>query len=199
MGMRVLRWNFGSWPRKLAGLARHGLGRLTNMGNSDRFFFERFGLTDANLSQYLGAALSEGGEYADLYLEHTTSSSLLVDESLVKTATEGISMGCGIRVVAGEQTGYAYTDDLAPERILKAAKIAARIASGPAQLSSVGLTTIANTHDFYPVASPATERELTEKLELVFRADRAARAYDPRVKQVRVSFGDQVRHVLIAG
>ena len=60
------------------------------MGNPDRFFFERFGLTEANLSQYLGAALSEGGEYADLYFEHTTSSSLLVDESLVKTATEGI-------------------------------------------------------------------------------------------------------------
>ena len=94
------------------------------MGNSDRFFFDRFGLTEANLSQYLGAALSEGGEYADLYFEHTTSSSLLVDESLVKTATEGISMGCGVRVVAGEQTGYAYTDDLAPEKIMKAAKIA---------------------------------------------------------------------------
>ncbi len=58
----------------------------------------------------------------------------------MKTATEGISMGCGIRVVAGEQTGYAYTDDLAPEKILKAAKIAARIASGPARVSTVGLS-----------------------------------------------------------
>ncbi len=120
------------------------------MGNSDRFFFDRFGLTEANLSQYLGAALSEGGEYADLYFEHTTSSSLLVDESLVKTATEGISMGCGVRVVAGEQTGYAYTDDLAPEKILKAAKIAGRIASGPARVSTVGLSALDAHHDFYP-------------------------------------------------
>src|SRR5208283_5541467 len=126
------------------------------MGNSDRFFFDRFGLSEANLSKYLAAALSEGGEYADLYFEHTTMSSLLVDESLVKTATEGISMGCGIRVVAGEQTGYAYTDDLAPEKILKAAKIAARIASGPAHVSRVGLSTVENTHNFYPVTSPAT-------------------------------------------
>ncbi|HTS69458.1 MAG TPA: metalloprotease TldD, partial [Terriglobia bacterium] len=66
------------------------------MANSDRFFFDRLGVTQAGLSRYLGAALSEGGEYADLYFEHTTLSSLLVDESLVKTATEGISMGCGI-------------------------------------------------------------------------------------------------------
>ena len=103
------------------------------MANPERFFFDHYGLTEAGLSRYLAAALSEGGEYADLYFEHTTTSSILLDESLVKTATEGISMGCGIRVLAGEQTGYGYTDDLAPERILKAAKIAARIASGPAR------------------------------------------------------------------
>ncbi len=169
------------------------------MANSDRFFFERFGLTEANLSAYLGAALSEGGEYADLYFEHTTSSSLLVDESLVKTATEGISLGCGVRVVAGEQTGYAYTDDLAPEKILKVAKIAARIASGPARVSTVGLSTFEAHHDFYPVALPSTDRDLADKLGLVVRADVAARAYDSRVKQVRVTYGDQIRHVMIAG
>src|SRR5208283_3917859 len=124
------------------------------MGNSDRFFFDRFGLSEANLSKYLAAALSEGGEYADLYFEHTTMSSLLVDESLVKTATEGISMGCGIRVVAGEKTGYAYTNDLAPDKILKAAKIAASIASGPARVSTVGLSALDAHHDFYPVVVP---------------------------------------------
>jgi TldD protein len=169
------------------------------MENPERFFFDRYGLTEADLSRYLATALSEGGDYADLYFEHTTTSSILLDESLVKTATEGISMGCGIRVLAGEQTGYGYTDDLAPERILKGAKIAARIASGPAHVSSVGLSTVENAHNFYPVASPATERELAEKLELVLSADRAARAYDSRIKEVRVSFGDQIRHVLIAG
>ena len=118
------------------------------MENPERFFFDRFGLTEADLSRYLATALSEGGDYADLYFEHTTTSSILLDESLVKTATEGISMGCGIRVLAGEQTGYGYTDDLSPERILKAAKIAARIASGPAHVSRVGLSTVESAHDF---------------------------------------------------
>ncbi len=169
------------------------------MADLDRFFFDRYGLAPADLERYLAAALAEGGDYADLYFEHTTSSSILVDESLVKSATEGISMGCGVRVLAGEQTGYAYTDDLAPEKILKAAKIAARIASGPAHVSTVGLTTWKPAHDFYPVARPSTDRDLAEKLEVVVRADRAARAHDPRIKQVRVTYVDQVRHVLIAG
>ncbi|MGA3165748.1 MAG: metalloprotease TldD [Terriglobia bacterium] len=169
------------------------------MTKPDRFFFDRFGLAESNLSQYLETALAAGGDYADLYFEHTSSSSLLVDESLVKTATEGISMGCGVRVVAGEQTGYAYTDDLAPEKILKAARIAARIASGPARVSTVGLSTLQTGHDFYPVVLPSTDRDLADKLRLVERADVAARAYDPRIKQVRVTYGDQIRHVMIAG
>jgi TldD protein len=169
------------------------------MSKPDRFFHERYGLSEMGLGKYLAAALSEGGDYADLYFEHTTASSLVVDESLVKTATEGIDMGCGVRVVSGEQTGYAYTDDLAPEKILKVAKTAARIASGPARVSSVGLTTRAPAHDFYPVAHPSTDRELSEKLELVQCADQAARAYDSRIREVRVSYGDQVRHVLVAG
>ena len=102
-------------------------------------FFARYGLTAPDLERYLGAALSAGGDYADLYFEYLTSSSLSVDESLVKSATEGISAGCGVRVVAGERTGYAYTDDLAPERILHAARTAALIASGPAKQPVVGL------------------------------------------------------------
>jgi TldD protein len=169
------------------------------MTRADRFFFDQYGLMEADLELYLAAALSEGGDYADLYFEHTTTSSILVDESLVKTATEGISMGCGVRVLAGEQTGYAYTDDLAPEKILKVAKMAARIASGPARVSTIGLSAVEPLHDFYPVALPSTDRELAEKLNLVVRGDVAARAYDPRIKQVRVGYGDQVRHVLVAG
>jgi TldD protein len=169
------------------------------MAHRDRFFFDRYGLTETDLERYMAVALSEGGDYADLYFEYTTTSSILLDESLIKTATEGISTGCGVRVLSGDQTGYAYTDDLSPEKITKAARIAARIASGPARVSTVGLSTIDTPHNFYSVSTPSTDRELSEKLELVRRADVAARAHDPRIKQVRVGYGDQVRHVLIAG
>ncbi len=169
------------------------------MPQKDAFFFEMYGITPHDLEKVLAAALSKGGDYADLYFEHTTSSSVLVDESLVKSASEGISVGCGIRVLAGEQTGYAYTDDLDPEKILRAARIAARIASGPARVSTVGLSTVEPPRNFYPVVAPPTDRGLEEKLGLVRRADSAARAYDPRIQQVRVTYGDQIRHVLIAG
>ena len=105
--------------------------------NQENFFFKHYGLTQPDLSRYLAAALSAGGDYADLYFEYLSSTSLMVDESMVKSASQGISAGCGVRVVSGERTGYAYTDDLSPERILHAARNAALIASGPAKTPTV--------------------------------------------------------------
>src|ERR1035438_9374926 len=106
--------------------------------NHEHFFFEHYGLTNQDLESYLAAALSAGGDYADLYFEYLTSTSLMVDESMVKSASQGISAGCGVRVVSGERTGYAYTDDLPPERFLPAPRPAALTASAPAKTTVTG-------------------------------------------------------------
>src|SRR5437867_772824 len=98
-----------------------------------KFFSAKYGVTDRDLERYLEEALAAGGEYADLYFEYHATTSISLDESIIKGATQGVSLGCGVRVIAGEKTGYAYTDDLAPEKILQAARIAAHIASGPAR------------------------------------------------------------------
>ena len=109
--------------------------------DNNHFFFQHYGLSDRDLEHYLAAALSAGGDYADLYFEYLSSTSLSVDESMVKSASQGISAGCGVRVISGERTGYAYTDDLAPEKILHAARTAALIASGqPWTRSMVSVT-----------------------------------------------------------
>ena len=163
-----------------------------------RFFFEKYGLSERDLEKYLGAALSAGGDYADLYFEYLTSTALSVDESMVKSASQGISAGCGVRVVTGERTGYAYTDDLAPEKILHAARTAALIASAPAKTPVVSLKENAR-HALYPVTDAASDAELSKKVELVFRADKAARAYDPRIKEVRAGYADEIRRILVIG
>ncbi len=160
-----------------------------------KFFFDRYGLTERDLERYLAAALSAGGDYADLYFEYTFSTSISLDESLVKSASQGISAGCGVRVVSGERTGYAYTDDLAPQRILHAARTAALIASGPAKAPAAGFRQAA-ARSLYPLAAPE-DSGLASRLDLVQRADRAARAFDPHITQVRAGLSDEVRHILV--
>ncbi|MBV9339573.1 MAG: metalloprotease TldD [Acidobacteria bacterium] len=163
----------------------------------ERFFFQHYGLQDGDLERYLGAALSAGGEYADLYFEYLSSTALTVDESLVKSASQGISVGCGIRVISGERTGYAYTDDLAPKRILHAARTAALIASGPAKTPRAGFERNP-ARSLYPVTLPSVDAEITAKVELIMRADRAARAYDASIKEVRANYADELRNILVA-
>jgi TldD protein len=162
------------------------------------FFFRKLGVTSRDLERYLAEALSAGGDYADLYFEYLTSSSLSMDESLVKSATQGISAGCGVRVVSGERTGYAYTDDLAPEKIIRAARTAALIASGPSKQPIQSLKEVGG-RNLYAVAAPSVDADVAAKLELITRADRTARAYDPRVVQVRVGYADELRRILVIG
>src|SRR5579884_2379790 len=124
------------------------------MTQNQNLFFQKFGITPNDLQRYLGEAMSAGGDYADLYFEYLTSTSISVDESIVKSASQGISAGCGVRVLAGDRTGYAYTDDLAPEKIMRAARTAALIASGPAKDPIAGFKS-SNAPDLYPITVPS--------------------------------------------
>jgi TldD protein len=164
---------------------------------SESIFAARFNITRGDLEAYLSAALSQGGDYADLYFEYLLTSSIGIDESMVKSATQGVSMGVGVRVIAGERTGYAYSDDLSPERIRKAARVAASIAAGPSKIEKLGLNNGAK-HNLYPVLTAPTETAFLDRVELVKRADRAARAYDPRIFQVQAAYADNLRQVMVA-
>src|SRR2546429_5613227 len=123
---------------------------------SESIFATRFQITRQDLQHYLSDALSKGGDYADLYFEYLLTSSLSLDESMVKSATQGVSMGVGVRVISGERTGYAYSDDLAPEKIRKAARVAACIASGPGKTDKFDLNEGVK-HNLYPVLTSPTE------------------------------------------
>ncbi len=167
------------------------------MGISDSFFASRFNITERDLGRYLDEALSRGGDYADLYFEYLSTSSISMDESIVKTATQGVSLGVGVRVLSGERTGYAYSDDLSPEAILKAARVAACIAAGPATVEKVPLQE-GPRRNLYPVIVAPTETAFAERVDLVKRADKCARDYDPRVFQVQATYADNLRHVMVA-
>src|ERR1700721_180683 len=132
-----------------------------------RYFFDKFGITERLLERCLGEALSAGGDYADLYFESVASTSLGIDGSLVKSASKGVSAGCGIRVVSRERTGYAYTDDLSSDRLLRAARTAALIASGPAKELMSGFRQPDAAPSLYPIAGATSDALIAAKLSLI--------------------------------
>lgn len=162
-------------------------------------FLESYGVTVQDLESYLSAALERGGDYADLFFELRINHSISLDEQLIKTATKAVNLGVGIRVLSGEKTGYAYSENLDRENILKAARTAAFIASSSPAGGKMGLSAPANhQRNVYPNVHTPAELGINEKIALLHQADAAARSYDARIRQVQASFIDETRHVLLA-
>jgi TldD protein len=152
---------------------------------------------DAALAErLLSAALSSGGSYADLYFEHRAGADYVLEDGRVRTVGRGVTLGLGVRVLRGDATGYAYTEELAEDRMLAAARTAAQIASsgdapGPISVRPVPLG------DRYPVSEPSFARAGVDKIALLRRADVAARAADPRIVRVEASLAEELREVLV--
>jgi TldD protein len=152
---------------------------------------------DAQLAaRLLSVALESGGDYADIYFEYRVGADYVLEEEQIKTVGRGITLGIGVRVTKGDATGYAYAEDLSWERMAQAARTAGQIALAGTTVAPVAITPVL-IPDFYPVATPSLVIPAAEKLALLRTADRAARAYDPRIVKVEASFTEQIKEVLV--
>lgn len=153
---------------------------------------------DAEIARkLLTIALETGGDYADLFYEYSVSGSYAYDEGILKSAGRAVTMGLGVRVMKGDATGYAYVEDLDFDAMKRAAKTAAQIALGGGAAAPVALAS-RQLPRRYPVALPSLDVDGAEKRALLERADRAARAADPRIIRVDASLSEEIREILIA-
>jgi TldD protein len=154
------------------------------------------GIDAALAERLLAAALSSGADYADLYFEHRSGADFALEDGRVRTVGRGETLGLGVRVLRGDATGYAYTEELAEDRMLEAARTAAQIASSGAAPGPIPVRPIAIANR-YPVSEPSLARPGVDKLALLRRADAAARASDPRIVRVEASLAEEWREVLV--
>src|SRR6266700_7074524 len=124
-------------------------------------FFEKYSITTHDLETYLNEALSRGGDYADLYFEYRINHPIVLEEQIIKSATKGVNLGVGVRVISGEKTGYAYSDDLNRENILKAARTAAFIANSSSSGGKLQVPTPVNPElNLYSIPLSPAELEI---------------------------------------
>jgi len=152
-------------------------------------FPESAGVDHQLMQSLLEASLSRGGDFSELYFEENHSGSIALEEGLIKYAGKQLFRGLGVRVVVGEQTGYAYTEDLSRSAMEKAARTAAAIAkeSSGRQVPPVA---VGRTAQRYPVAIPAENHEADKKIALIREGEAAALGHDPRIRRVNASFAE---------
>jgi len=164
---------------------------------SPQFFEKRFGVTLENMRKILAEALAKGGEFSEIFLEYRISDLIRMEEDLIKETSENISLGAGIRVLRGEQTGYAYTNDLSFERMRQAARTAAAIASEGGRVQVADLRETKSPLQVYDVDAPLHDMRLASKIDLAKTAYAAAQDFDRRVAKVQAYLTDEIQYVTV--
>lgn len=155
-----------------------------------------FGVSKEDIRKVLTAALEKGGDYADLFFEHTFNNHIGLQDGEVNRSGSNIDFGVGVRVLAGDQSGYAYVENVTLDDMLKAARTAARIASSGKQSNPVNLTEKFVSKNYYSVTTPWEGAILKEKMPFLQKLNDKIFALDKRVQKVSASLSDSTSHIL---
>jgi TldD protein len=161
---------------------------------------EPFGLTEATLGRALATIATHRIDDADLYFQYTRSEGWSLEEGIVKSGSFGIDQGVGVRAVAGEKTAFAYSDDISEASLIDAAQTVRTIAqAGQSRRVKIqAATKVAPSRVLYAPMDPIATLDSAQKVALLEKVERMARAVDPRIKQVMAGLAGEYDVVLIA-
>ncbi len=163
-----------------------------------RFFLDRFALNEHVLEETIGSAIARKADFADLYFEFRISEGFALEDGIVKKAAKNISQGAGVRVVAGDKTGCAHTDDVTVETLRIAMGTARTIADEGGSRQPVAVRSGRPAHDLYRLDRSPLDIGLEDKIALLNRIDIAARRHDPRIINVLAGLSIEQKIILVA-
>ena len=164
-----------------------------------QLLLEPFGLDESHLTRALAEIRAHRVDDADLYFQYTRSEGWSLEEGIVKTGSFSIDQGVGVRAVSGEKTAFAYSDDISEASLLDAARTVRAISTvDKSARAKVGARKIAQSRSLYPEIDPIATMDSTAKVKLLERAEKLARAKDPRVVQVMAGLAGEYDVVLVA-
>ena len=160
---------------------------------------DRFGVTEEQLRALVAEGLRDGGDWCDLYFEDTAYHDLLLRDGVVGSGGYHVDYGCGIRVLKGEKTGYAYAESTDFPSLLQAAKAAGAIASaaGGQATAPRGSSPADRIPDFYPELASWEGADLKGFVDFLQRIEAGIRARDSRVLKVVAILSYSVSDVMM--
>jgi TldD protein len=172
---------------------------IERLATARQLLLEPFGLDETHLSRALAEIATHAVDDADLYFQYTRSEGWSLEEGIVKTGSFSIDQGVGVRALSGEKTAFAYSDDISEASLLDAARTVRSIAAaGGSVRTRVGDKKIAGGRTLYQGLDPIATLDSTAKVQLLERAEKKARAKDPRIVQVMAGLAAEYDVVMVA-
>ncbi|VCU68562.1 protease TldD [Pigmentiphaga humi] len=173
---------------------------IQSLATAKSLLLDPWGLSESDLSLALGEIFTHKVDYADLYFQYTRSEGWSLEEGMVKTGSFSIEQGVGVRALSGEKTAFAYSDTLSREALLSSARAVRTIArQGAGKTKVAGAYRQSPGRSLYLPHDPLGSLAAQDKVALLERVERMARAKDPRVAQVMASLGAEYDVILVAG
>ncbi|MEE9441191.1 MAG: metallopeptidase TldD-related protein [candidate division Zixibacteria bacterium] len=160
-------------------------------------YFQHFGVNGAIIREVMETALSRGGNYCDLFFQHSINTYIGLEDDVVSRASTSVDFGVGIRVLKDDQTGYSFTEEITPEAMKLAARTAANIASGPAGTTATQFSARIPA-DYYPIRTSWESVEIDKRIPLIQKAGELAQSKDSRIVKTRAYLSDGVSYMLLA-
>ena len=181
----------------LPGFIRSGFAGVGAGDSPYGFYFQRFGIDEDMIRKVMAEALHYGGDYCDLFFQNELSNSIRLQDNIVSSASTNVTLGVGIRVLNGNQTGYSFTEDITLASMKAAARTAAGIASGsakaaPATFNATKLMNYYNTNVSYEDVG------VKDKVGMLQAINDDVFKQDPRVIKASVYFSDSEKYILVA-
>ena len=159
---------------------------------------DRFGLTRGQLEAITAEGMRGGADWCDLYFEDTSFYDLLLRDGEVNSGGCSTDYGCGIRVLKGEKTGYAYSESTDFASLMACARAASGIAA-------CGGTTALHSHasgqapvrDLYPMAMDWRAADISTFVPLLKRIDEGIRRRESRTLKVIAMLSYSVSDILM--
>ncbi len=158
-------------------------------------YLHHFEVTTETLQKVISEALSKGGDYADLFFEHKISNTLALEDGNVNRAYSNVDYGVGIRVLKGDQTGFAYSENIELKALLQAAKTAANIADNPTTFNAEVFLD-KKPADYYSISKKWENTSVEDKVPYVKKINDRVYELDDKVNRVSANLSDETAYVL---
>jgi len=160
-------------------------------------YFEKFGIDQSTISKVMAAALEKGGDYCDIYFQHTILNYVGVEDKLVNRAYTDVALGVGIRVIKGDQTGYSFSEEISLKSMIGAARTAAVVVSGSKTTSPTEFK-LHKTPNYYPIKTSWKDVKIDRRIPFLQKINDNIFRQDSRIQKVTIMFIDEESFVLVA-
>ena len=170
---------------------------MSQIAIAEQLLLAPYGVNESVIDATLGRMLGHQVDYADLYFQYTRSEGWSLEEGIVKAGSFSIDQGVGVRAVAGDKTAFAYSDDISPFALGKAAD-AVRAIGAAGGHGSAGAVAMRHGSGLYAAQDPLDSLPAEAKVAILQQVEKLARAADTRIIQVMAGLAAEYDVVYIA-